>query len=395
MKFLRDIRSRLQSGFGKLPKLTFLFPIVQFLRRSLSQFLILIGKTIQSAYTGMSTFRLDNLKISIVHFFRKHLKKLLVAVPILILFAGAVGWFLLRSETEEESEALFASGEMILSAEWEITAGDVWEVTVEVIDGSPGQVIQVIIMNGLQRHDETLQLGSGGIAVLRIPEATLNYAGQSLIIAQAGDEEIRETLTILPDEPQTIDSMTTANSLTAYGERQGMIMSFAADVWGNPVTDDTLLNLAIRYPDSRLVEATYETKTGFIWDWLPSNSMPGRTRLTFSIDDLSDSLEINQTPGIPAQMMVEASPSCLLNDERDVITLTAHVSDGQGYPVTDGTMIRFEWLDGFGTAPVINGIATLRLPAPQVLGLHRYRAVAGNVLSEPAVVRVARGECAP
>jgi len=343
----------------------------------------------------MSTFRLDNLKISIVHFFRKHLKKLLVAVPILILFAGAVGWFLLRSETEEESEALFASGEMILSAEWEITAGDVWEVTVEVIDGSPGQVIQVIIMNGLQRHDETLQLGSGGIAVLRIPEATLNYAGQSLIIAQAGDEEIRETLTILPDEPQTIDSMTTANSLTAYGERQGMIMSFAADVWGNPVTDDTLLNLAIRYPDSRLVEATYETKTGFIWDWLPSNSMPGRTRLTFSIDDLSDSLEINQTPGIPAQMMVEASPSCLLNDERDVITLTAHVSDGQGYPVTDGTMIRFEWLDGFGTAPVINGIATLRLPAPQVLGLHRYRAVAGNVLSEPAVVRVARGECAP
>lgn len=395
MKSPRYIVSRLISRFGKLPKLTLLFSVVEVAINGTGKLLLFVGNVVQNIFMAITTFRLENLRTATVNFLKRHVKKFLITIPIFMLVTGAVAFLLLRSKTQQEPDILFASGEMILSAEWEIIAGDAWQVTVEVEDGSPGQAIQMIIMNGLQRHDKMLQLGSGGIAVLRIPEATLNYAGQSLIIAQAGNMEIRDTLTILPDEPRSIESLTTANTLTAYGQGLGMIMSFAVDGWGNPVSDNTPLNINIRYPDSSQTENTYETRTGFVWDWFPSASLPGRTRLTFSIAEIHDSMEIDQKPGTPTIMLVEATPDCLLNDERDVITLTATIMDSQGNLVTDGTLIRFEWLDGFGTTSVINGVATLRVPAPDTLGLHRYRAVAGNVFSDPAVVRVARGDCAP
>ncbi|NJL92472.1 MAG: hypothetical protein HC915_01500 [Anaerolineae bacterium] len=99
-------------------------------------------------------------------------------------------------------------------------------------------------------------------------------------------------------------------------------------------------------------------------------------------------------PGLPAQIELTLSPTCILPDGRDLFTVGARVLDAAGSPVTDGTLVRFGWPGGQGTASTLHGEAALTLPAPTQPTLQRIMAQSGPA-RQAIVLRVVEESCGP
>jgi hypothetical protein len=274
-----------------------------------------------------------------------------------------------------------------------IHAGDAWEVTVSVSDSAAGEQVQVMLLNGLRTFEETLTLGAGGVAVWRIPSGQITQAGDSILIVRYNGEQLRRILHVMAEPPAIADLFTTANSLFAYGDSSATIMLLPRDRWGNAPHGTEEFSLDIRYPDGTRIDRTFTYRGGLGHLSLRSQGGPGRVRLALDHDRLDQSLELHQSPGPPHRIALTLEPTCVLNDGRDLLSLSATVHDSGGHFVADGTLVTFIWLDGIGRAQTINGVARLRLPAPDHTSLRSYRAIAGDAEAAPVFLRVNEEGC--
>lgn len=281
-----------------------------------------------------------------------------------------------------------------LDAQTRIEAGQAWTVTISIPYADAGDMVEAVLMNGLQTLTTQLMLGDGGMARWSIPANRITQAGRSLLWVRYHDYEVRHTLDVAPQEATTADLFSTSNDLVAYGESQTTVIVLPRDEWGNPANDDTPLTLHSRYPDGTTRSDVFDYVGGIGWLILPSQGQVGRVRLMIAHDVIDATLELRQTPNQPDAITLKIQPPCVLNDDRDLVTLIANVADAQGYPVVDGTLVTFRWREGFGVERTIDGRATLRLPAPTRIGWHFYRAQAGNVQSLYRWLRVT-GEACP
>jgi hypothetical protein len=280
-----------------------------------------------------------------------------------------------------------------VSAPAEIVAGDAWQMDIEVVGAVAGERVETLLLNGLHIHTASLQLGSGGVARWVLPAGQLSVAGDSLAIVRSGDHEVQTILTVWPGPPETLNLLTSANTLAAYGEQRGMVVALGTDEWGNAL-QSTTARVEAFYPDGRRRIQMLPLQEGLAWMWIASRGEPGRLRVSSQLDaHITDSLDIKQAPGPAASITLAVDPPCLTQaDGRDIIVLEAQVSDAYGALVADGTRVLFVWPDGAGTGSVLSGRAILRIPVPAETGTVEFTAMAGTAQSS-ARVQLAERAC--
>lgn len=285
------------------------------------------------------------------------------------------------------------SATLLLIADDTIEAGHQWDVQIELADGSVGQEVKLTLWLGLQRYDESLTLGSGGIARWVVPEATLTTSGTGKLLATAGDQTAELNLKVLPKSPETVQLITTANSLIAYGLGSGMLIGLITDEYGNSVEDSLPAILEIDYPQDSFRTRFLQTNNGLVWTNLESMGATGRLRVNLRSLQASTNLELVQFPARPSMIDLGIEPTCVQNDGRDRVTLVADVTDEHGAQVVDGTVIHFLWDEGEGKAVIINGRALLRIPAPTLIGTHEFYALSEEITSNTVLLNVSTTRC--
>ncbi len=291
-------------------------------------------------------------------------------------------------------QALYGENRVLIDAESSIYAGDAWELSLVIEGAEAGTQAQVSLVNGLLVIEEMLTLGTGGVALWEIDAGKLTQAGDTLVLIRHEGEEYRHLLHVLPGSPSDVDLFSTANALPAYGEGMATIMVLLRDEWGNAPQEVLRFPLAVRFPRAAQTVYTLQYSDGIAWFPLVTRGIPGRVRLMIDHNDMSAALELMQMPGSPDTITLTVSPDCVLDDGRDVIELTAHVSDSHDHAVADGTLVIFSWDDGFGYGRTIDGQADLRLPSQQHTGRYRFRAAVGDATSTAAYLRVTEEGCA-
>jgi hypothetical protein len=284
-----------------------------------------------------------------------------------------------------------------------IVAGQAWTLQVNVSGANPGDTVTATLLDGLKRQDAALVLGSGGIAVWRIPSNVLTVSGTAIVFVHSKNTQLTRTFQITPAEIGTVEALSTANKIVAYGLGRNMIIGLAYDLFGNAVDDRAALRLSARYADGRQMSSALQLSNGLAWSWLSSAGVPGRVVTTLALGTFSqNSLMMNpitaeqefvETPDIAATIDLQVQPTCVPPDGRTLLTLSAYVKDTHNQPVSDGTRTLITWAGGSGAAPTINGIASLRIPAPAAVGSYSYQAVSGNVTPASVLLRVTDQGC--
>lgn len=283
---------------------------------------------------------------------------------------------------------------MLVEAEQTIRAGDAWEARITLSSATAGDTVEVTLFNGLQRLDAVLVLGTGGTALWQIPEGEITQAGLSLLLVHSGTAETRVPLDVHPQPPHELMLFTTANVIPAYGEGETTLLVLSQDMYGNPVALPARQRTAsVRFPNDERESVTLTYYNGLAWSSLASQGPPGRVRVQVRSQQITTLLELLQTAAPAALVMLDISPTCVLSDGRDLITLTAEISDRRGMPVVDGTLITFAWDGGFGQGQTVRGHAEIRLPAPTSPGLFRYTAEINGLSSAPVMLRVVSESC--
>jgi len=311
------------------------------------------------------------------------MKRLLI-VLIFILTSVISTWYAPTPSAEE----------IVLDSLPMIHVGDKWQLSLTVDNYRVGDTIAVSLLNGLKTFNKTLILGPGGVAVWQIDEGQIIQAGESLIIVQYGTKIIEKSLTVLTNKPTSGILFTSANSVPAYGEGTATIMFLAEDEWGNIPDISQPLYLEVHYPDGNPPTKellTYQDGLGRFKLW--SKGQAGRIRLSVDQGFVQTNLELIQTAGATHSIDLDIVPKCVLNDGRDLVTLSAVVYDQNRYAVADGTIVTFLWSGGYGYGQTIDGVATLRLPAPETLGQIVYQASVGSILSNNTSVLIEEYNC--
>lgn len=300
---------------------------------------------------------------------------------VFVLLVLALGWL---SSTLSGDDNIVVT----LDAEWIIDAGEAWEVLLRVEGVAVGEAISVMLVNGLNVIDAELTLGTGGVALWRVPRATITHAGASVFSAHIDGHSVQRQLSVRPHPPESVDLFATRNSITAYGREQATFMLLPRDTYGNPPSDDAPFALDLRYPDGTSSRERFAYAGGLGHLTLSSQGTPGRLRLRLAHAELDAALEIMQTPAEPHAIRLNVEPRCALSDGRDRFTLRGYVTDAYGQAVADGTLVRFIWHDGLAYGRSINGQASVRLPVPTSPGWKHYQARAGTTPPVGVLLRV-------
>lgn len=306
---------------------------------------------------------------------------IIIAVTSMLSFWYAV------SDSDPQPDWVTLEGEAV------IHAGDAWELSLAMEDAGVGDTVNVTLLNGLEVIEEKLTLGTGGVAIWRIPENQIIQAGESLIIVQFGDKIVKQSLTVKAGKPVDGVLFTTTHNLPAYGEGSATILFLSEDKWGNMPTVSQAFKLDIRFPDKTPIKEILTYQNGLGRFYLQSSGDPGRVRLSVEQEPVYTNIELMQTAGEPQFITFSITPDCVLNDGRDLITFKAFVTDQTQNPVIDGTLVKFLWSGGLAYGRTIDGIATLRLPAPEQIGQAFYQAISANVRSRAISIQVTGDTC--
>ncbi len=274
-----------------------------------------------------------------------------------------------------------------------IAAGAAWSIEIELSSGNAGEKVDLALFSGLQHLTQQVITGTGGVARWNIPGNTVTQAGEGLLIARYGGEETRRAVRVIPGRAAQADLITTANAVRAYGDARGTLIVLLRDAYGNPPREATEAELTLTYPGGDQAAYMLAHRTGLAWTWFSSMGDPGRVRVHVAAESALADLELRQVPGAVESITLAITPRCAAADGRDVIRLSAQAFDSHGFPVVDGTLIRFDLGDGFGMGRVSNGSAVLNIPAPLQTGQHRFSASSGAAASRAVFLRITDEEC--
>jgi hypothetical protein len=255
------------------------------------------------------------------------------------------------------AHSLADASPITLDGDTKITAGEPWQLRVTVNAGAAGENVQALLFNGFRTFQTQLTLGTGGVAVWQIQQGQITQAGTSLVVVQYGDDRVQQALRVFPEAPTAVDMVTTANAIPAYGDGTATILLLPRDTFGNAPLDSRRFLLDVQYPDGTTTNEPFTYNNGLGRYTLNSQGMQGRVRLSLDDDALTAALELMQIPSVPAVVALSITPDCVLDDGRDVITLSAVVTDAHRAPVSDGTLVVFDWDEGMGYGHTLDGRA--------------------------------------
>lgn len=254
--------------------------------------------------------------------------------------------------------------------------------------------LTIEIFNGFQHLQSKQIVNAGGTGNWTIEANMLTQSGQGVVIVHYGEMQFRDTFKVLPLAAHRMDLLAASNSFRAYGEGTALVMTLASDMWGNPVGEQSIISLSVAYPNTIPAQLNIRTRIGLAFSWIQSAGGPGRVQLTGTIGDTVATVAMNQVPAAPASIDVSVLPPCFSLINFQSIELLAVVFDSHGSPVSDGTLIAFDWANGQGFAPTINGTATLRLAfVKDEPDKYYFTASSGDVISNKASLTIAAEVC--
>lgn len=308
----------------------------------------------------------------------KHIKLALL----FLLLAGVVGY--------TPTNAQVSLGVAVRVAPF-VSAGEMTTITIKVV-GTTDRTVDVVLLNGMRRFDQRVGLNRRGVGIWRIAAGELSQSGASLVIVLVEGQTYHHIIPVIASQSATIDLLTSARTIPAYGEGRAMIMVLVSDDWGNMINNSDLW-FNVRYPNGSRNTIRVPLNNGLGWRWIASSGTPGRLRIAATARQQIATLEMFQAAGPPAAIVLTVTPACLLSDGRDVFQLSAVVTDGEGARVADGTLVTFYWPDGQGYGVAANGVAILRLPAPPFAGHYDYWASSGDITTHPIQLTIAEDRC--
>jgi len=222
---------------------------------------------------------------------------------------------------------------------------------------------------------------SSGIASVTLTSST--QTGEATITAGYGNLLTDQVgVTFVPSTPTHLTLTATPTVLIADNASSASIVVTVTDQSGNPVPDNTQVRFWIP-PQSGSIENSVNTVNGVASNTLTSSTTPGTIWVKAWAEanqQARDSVQVTYVVGPPATVTLSAMHDTLRADGISVDTITAHVVDVVGHPLSN-VEVQFQTTIGNITSSRTtdaNGDARVAFSSSQT-GTAQITAVAGGV----------------
>lgn len=253
-----------------------------------------------------------------------------------------------------------------------ISAGDHLGV---VVTGAGDGPVELDVIDAFATSTFELSLVDGAVA-FDVPEQLTTLSGGVQFRARGADASAASASTkILPAGDATrIDVHVGPRSVVADGADQTMGVAIAADLFGNPVAEDSPIEFTTVDADGTIaVAARVAVENGLAVHLLSTDTVAGSVDVFATAESsvASQRVGYDEVPGLAADVALTppAAEAAWLADGRTVHEVrTEPIADGFGNLLPDGHLVRLavEGPDGSGrlTAKTIGGIARFDVVAP-------------------------------
>jgi hypothetical protein len=261
-----------------------------------------------------------------------------------------------------------------------------------------GQLVSLVAMGsyGAQLFQTTF---IRRMASFVIPPENSQQAGVVTLFVKSGAAQGHGQLTILAGPAaEPIVPLVGPRSIPADGETATMVAVVPYDEFGNPLPDETAVQIRALHPDNQMTEIDLVVQNLTAWTWLPSSTTAGRTPISGHVGQAhGPEVVLLEVAGWPQSFGVTAVPGTMAADGYELLTLrTDVVRDEFGNVLPDGTAVTFIVNDENGTertipAFLLDGVAETTMQAAVTPGLYQARAVLYGVASQPAQIEFTPG----
>lgn len=286
------------------------------------------------------------------------------------------------------------SGAVQIAAPAEVEAGT--EVTVEVraplaADGTTAEVVVIA------PYRTTVVAGTlrSGAAALPLPGDVTTAAGTVSLVAAVGQARAETNLLVIPGAAaEPVLPLVGARSIVADGADTAMVVAIPEDGYGNPLSDGTTVEFAIRRPDGGIGRQTAASRHTLAWVWVTAQTTAGRSSVAASTgSSRGPAATLLEVPDRPHPFSLELLPRAPLDADGAswVAVRTGVLADAYGNVLLDGTAATFTVGRAGATksiieTDVIDGRATALVPAPDAAGTLVVRAAVAGTHSAPLTV---------
>lgn len=224
-----------------------------------------------------------------------------------------------------------------------------------------------------------------------IPAFDVPAVGVIALTASAGDATARSEITLVAGPAvDPLESHVGPRTIETTTESRTMVVVIPEDSIGNPVSDDTAVDVTITRPDLDVEGFTIFTDDLLAWRFIESQPVAGRSRVGVSVDGASSKeLDFLEVAGVPDPFSLEVPEAIPRADGRSIVHIrTEQLLDRFGNVVPDGTSVFADvTTDGSNrriVAQTIGGEAEFAIEAPSEPSTLEVVVNALGRLSEPA-----------
>ena len=228
---------------------------------------------------------------------------------------------------------------------------------------------------------------ANGVATATLTSSTT--AGTATVNATADSAVGSVDVTFAAGAPATIVVTADPESLTADGTSTSSVTAMVTDANGNPVAG---AEVSFVTTEGSIAATATTDNTGTAAVLLTAPTTAGTATVSATAGDASGSTSVEFVAGPAANAVVSATPETLPADGSSTSTITAHITDANGNPVSDETVT---FATSLGTvAPETattneDGVATTTLTAATAAGTAIVNAIANAASGSTEVQFVA------
>lgn len=268
-------------------------------------------------------------------------------------------------------------------------------INADVLDDTDVYLIVVGSYGVLTLHDSFLN----GTAHIALPSTITNYTGAVTLTAHVGTVQSMAQMMILPGPAvDPVVPLVGARSIVADGQDWSMTVAIPHDVFGNPITEHTPVDVHVYRPDGEQKSFSTHIRHLLAWQRITSRTHAGRTSIAVTTQQAhGPESHLLEVAGLPVNFRLMADPPTLPADGQQLLSLrTEPLHDRFGNPLPDGTLVTFV-VEMPGGEPrriptyTIDSVAEAPLQAPELSGNAMVYAVAAGVVSESLTISFTDG----
>ena len=279
-----------------------------------------------------------------------------------------------------------------VSAPTMIVAGNQFSVTAGPADWLDG-ADATLVMTGSNGPRIFQTAVANGLATFTVSPADSQIAGHVSLLIRSDNYQGTDSLVIQPSEPvEPITPLVGARSIIADGDHWAMVVVVPFDRFGNPVAEETPVEVRVQHPGNRLEKEVVFVEHLLAWKRTWSGTKAGRSTVAATVaGQYGPEKELMEIPGWPVTFDLQVDPPTIVADGRQQLTLqTGMLTDEFDNVLPDGTLVTFTvYEDDDLTARrslftyTLDGIASVPLQSPATPTTFTIVGSILGVVSEP------------